>query len=64
MTLEAIGFVVVVVVLLLLLFSPFCSFPLCQSVRVVPGFECSMRLSFHCDEVQVLVVRRDIHKAY
>lgn len=41
-----------------------CSFPHCRSVRVVPGFECNMRLSFQCDEVQVLVVRRDIHNAY
>lgn len=32
--------------------------------KAVPGFECSIRLSFQCDEVQVLVVRRNIHKAY
>lgn len=35
-----------------------------QCKRTVPGFECLMRLSFQCDEVQVLVVRGYIHKAY
>jgi hypothetical protein len=32
--------------------------------KAVPGFECSKRLSFQCDEFQVLGVRRDFHKAY
>lgn len=31
--------------------------------KAVPGFEYSIGLSFLCDEGQVLVVRRDIHKA-
>lgn len=30
--------------------------------KAVPGFECSIRLSFQCDEVGVLVVRWDIHE--
>ena len=30
--------------------------------KAVPGFECSIRLSFQFGEAGVLVVRRDIHK--
>lgn len=45
-------------------FSLFFSSFVSQCKRTVPGFECLMRLSFQCDEVQVLVVRGYIHKAY